>query len=298
MERLKKIIKRIFFLSPWLTVLIAVPSFVFVFVMLGTGNDRSALSYLAYALSAYALAITVTGIADLVTAVRGGVRRLPVVQKVRSIPVGERYLSDAKFRSEVALYRGAAINLMDVAVKLFSGIWYRSVWFLSLAVYYLLLSVMRLILLRRVRKAPMGQDIPAELRSYRMCGMMLLMMDQALIGILVYMVYHDQGFLYPGILIYAMAAYTFYITITAIVHVIKFRKRGSPVLSAAKGINLTAALFSMLSLEAAMISQFGQGESAFRRSMITSSGGVVSIIVLGMAVYMIIHAGKELKKQK
>ena len=47
MKRLKTFLKKLFFLPPLLTVLIAVPSYIFVFIMLGIG-DHSVLSYLAY----------------------------------------------------------------------------------------------------------------------------------------------------------------------------------------------------------------------------------------------------------
>ena len=40
MKRLKAVLKRVFCLPPLLTVVIAVPSFAFVFVMLGTGTSR------------------------------------------------------------------------------------------------------------------------------------------------------------------------------------------------------------------------------------------------------------------
>ena len=97
-------------------------------------------------------------------------------------------------------------------------------------------------------------------------------------------------------MIYAMAMYAFYITITALISVLKYRKRGSPVMSAAKVISLTAALVSMLSLETAMLARFGGGEEEFRRIMLAVSGGVVCAVVLTMAVYMIIRSTKQLKR--
>ncbi len=48
MERLKAIFRKIFFLPPLPTVLIAVPSLTFVFVMLSIGNHT--LAYIAYIL--------------------------------------------------------------------------------------------------------------------------------------------------------------------------------------------------------------------------------------------------------
>ena len=57
MEKLKGILKKIFCLPPLPTVLIAVPAFIFVFVILGLGG-HPLLAYISYGLSAYALIIT------------------------------------------------------------------------------------------------------------------------------------------------------------------------------------------------------------------------------------------------
>jgi hypothetical protein len=77
--------------------------------------------------------------------------------------------------------------------------------------------------------------------------------------------------------------------------VIKYRKQGSPLLSAAKVISLTAALVSMLSLQTAMISEFGGDDYLFRRMMTAISGGVVCTFVLGMAIYMIVRSTRFLR---
>ena len=295
MERLKAVLKKIFFLPPLPTVLIAVPSFIFVFVMLGT-DDHSVLSYLAYILSAYAMIITVTGITGVIEVVRNGIDEMPLVKRIRSSTLGNRLLGDAVFRSEITLQGGLFVNLLYVALNLFSGLRYRSTWFIALACYYALLSAMRAVLVRYVHRRPVKQDIPAEFRRYRACGIILLLMNQALVGIIVYMVTQNRGFSYPGFMIYAMAMYAFYITISAIINVIKYRSHGSPVMSAAKVISLTAALVSMLSLETAMLARFGSDETEFRRIMLGVSGGVVCAFVLTMAIYMIVRSTKQLKK--
>lgn len=295
MERLKAVLKKLFVLPPLATVLIAVPSFIFVFIMLGIG-DHSVLSYVAYILSAYAMIITITGITGVVEALRDGIDGLPLLKKLRSHPLGSRLLGDAVFRSEITLHGGLFANLLYVALNLFSGIRYRSTWFIALSFYYALLSAMRAVLVRYVHRRPVGEDIAAEFRRYRVCGIILLLMNQALVGIIAYMVTRNRGFSYPGLLIYAMAFYTFYITISAIINVIRYRRRGSPVMSAAKVISLTAALVSMLSLETAMLAQFGDDEPVFRRIMVGASGGAVCVVVLTMAITMIVRSTKQLKK--
>lgn len=296
-QSVKKILKRLFFLPPIPTLLISVPSYGLVIYALARKNVNPTVTYLSYFLSAYALVISVTGMMGVVQWTRQGIGKHPFVRKVLGIPLVGRYLKEDMFRAEAALYQGFLVNFLYAGIKMFSGILYRSVWFITLAVYYILLAVMRASLLHYVRKA--GKNKVLEWRRYRLCGIILLMMNAALAGIVILAVHRNSGFEYPGVLIYVMAMYAFYATITAVWNLVKFRRYGSPVLSAAKAINLTAALVSMLSLETAMLTQFGAADDpVFRRIMTASTGAGVCMIVLGMAVFMIWHSTKQLKRIK
>lgn len=289
-----RIFKKIFFLKPIPTLLISIPSYVLVIYALAAENVNPAVTYVSYLLSAYALVITITGITGVVRFIRQGIDKHPLVRKALSIPLISRYLKEDMFRAETALYQGVFINLLYAGIKMFSGIFYRSVWFITLAVYYILLAIMRASLLHYVRKA--GKNDVSGWRRYRLCGIILMFMNIALAGIVILVVYQNSGFEYPGMLIYVMAMYAFYATIMAVRNVVKFRKYGSPVMSAAKVISLTAALVSMLSLETAMLTQFGAADDPeFRKIMTASTGAVISLIVLGMAVFMIVYSTKQIK---
>ena len=126
--------------------------------------------------------------------------------------------------------------------------------------------------------------------------MILMMINFTLTGAVLMMLYQNRGYDYPGILIYVMAMYTFYITAQSIAGLLRSRKYHSPIMSSAKIISLSAALVSMLSLETAMLTQFGAENSPeFRQIMIAATGAGVSIVVVTMSVYMILRAGKEIK---
>lgn len=299
-QKVWNIIKKIFCLPPVPTLLIAIPSFGFVFYVLSEEGITPAIDYLSYVLSAYAMIITITGIVDVVKWIRNGINHHPFVRKVLNIPVVERYFSETIFRAEVSLIPSLMINLFYAGIKLFLGIYYRSVWFGTLAVYYILLAIMRFSLLYHVRRrGRTKQNRISELKICRLCGIILMILDWALTGIIILVVRKNSGFEYPGTLIYAMALYTFYAVITAIMNVIKFRKYESPAISAAKVINLTVALVSMFSLETAMLAQFGEDrDAAFNQMMSAATGTGMSILVLGMAVYMIARTTNQIGKIK
>lgn len=291
---LKKAVRKVFFLPPVPVLLISIPSYVLVIYALAGENVEPAIAYAAYFLSAYALVITVTGIKDIVRFVRQRIQQHPLVRKMTGIPIVSKYLKEAMFRTETSLYQGFFISLLYAGIKLFSGILYSSVWFVTLAVYYILLALMRASLLHYMRTDKKSRAF--EWRRYRLCGIILLFMNAALAGIVILAVYENSGFEYPGMLIYIMAVYAFYATITAVRNVVKYRKYGSPVMSAAKAVSLTAAMVSMLSLETAMLTQFGAADDPmFRQIMTASTGAAISVIVLGMAVFMIVKSTIQMK---
>ena len=97
-----------------------------------------------------------------------------------------------------------------------------------------------------------------------------------------------------------MAAYTFFAFTIAMVNMVKYRKFNSPVYSASKAINMAAACVSMLTLESTMLTTFGGEEmdALTRKIMLGLSGGVISVVIVAMAVYMIVQSNKKMKSLK
>ena len=110
----------------------------------------------------------------------------------------------------------------------------------SLAAYYICLSTMRFLLVRYSYRHGFGENLTAEWRRYRLCGVILVIMNLALAGMVILAVDQNEGFKYAGVLIYVMALYTFYIMIMAVVNVVRYRKYHSPVISAARKVSLAA----------------------------------------------------------
>lgn len=301
MEKCKQILKKLFFLPPGLTVLFIVLGFGAVILVFALDIQLPIVQHLAYIASAYAMVVMVTGFSHFkafLKAAKGYINGHALMKKIRATTLGDRFFSDIRFRSTISIYKGLIINILYIAVKLFFGIWYRSVWFLALAIYYILLANMRFILLRRGKKRAVRMSMEEEIFRYRLCGILLLVMNEALVGIVIFIVYQNYGFDYPGLLIYAMAMYSFYAVITAAINVVKFRKHGSPLHSAAKVINLVAALVSLLSLETAMVARFGEDDEALRAAMTGATGGGVCIVVIGMAIFMIWNSTGRRKQLK
>ena len=283
MARWKAVIRTIIYPRAWvllLGALIAAAGLIFVFA---GARQETWLAYPVYVWSAYMLAVICVRLWRSV-----GLTRQSIDAALDRAPVVRRYFSDVSFKMQVSLYFSFGLNTLYALMKLGFGVYYRSVWFGTLAGYYLLLAVTRFALVRYASRSDFGADPAAEWKRYRLCGGILLVMNLALSGMVIMVVRDNEGFHYPGFLIYIMAMYAFYNMTAAVVNVVRYRRYRSPVMSAAKVLQLTAALVSMLALETAMLAQFGGASGArFRELMTGCTGGVVCVAVLVIAVYML-----------
>lgn len=292
MESLRKLLKKVFFPGPAATVVcILVTAFLSAYTMLQQAEGSPA-AYATYGLSAYTLVILCAGI---IRALKSKLQ--PVLVVLHRNPYVHRYLTDAVFKTHVSLYLSLGINLFFVAMELFYGIRYQSVWFGTLGVYYSTLAAMRFLLLRHIRRSSIGKALVLELKRARLCGIILILMNIALLGVVILVVSDHKGFSYEGYTIYVVAMYAFYNIISAVGDIVRYRKYKSPVLSASKAINLAAALVSMLSMETAMLAQFGAADNLlFRQRMTATTGACICLIVLATAVFMIVQSTIRLNR--
>ncbi len=294
---MRRKLKQFFSPSPWLTLIIVVLAALLLSVVLSRG-DKSAVAYFSYLFSTYALIVGVRGFVQLLKWLGEKLRNSRLNHRLHQNPLVARYLDDPVYRTQFTLFGNVIINAAYIVLKLVTGIYYRSEWLIAFAFYYLMLTVLRASLVHYVRRHKPSEDVAAEYRRSRFVGYMLLGMNLALGLIVERMVGHHESHDYPGILIYAMAAYAFYAVILSIVQVIRFRKQGSPVIAAVKVVNLTAAMVSMLSLEAAMIARFGDpAKPLFRAKMIGITGFVSCLVVVLLSALMIIRATKYLGRK-
>lgn len=276
--------------SKWIKLLLTIVSaFLLVYTFAGEREDTP-IAYVSYVVSAYALVIVVLDIPK-------------VVRKGKSILYGNtftaRYMQDLEFRAQISLYAGLFLNLSYGVFKLIVGIIYQSIWFGAVAGYYIILSSIRFMLLRSVRMS-FGQEQSTvrrerELKSYRLCGYFLFLLNIAMTGMVVQMIWQNKGYDYPGTIIYASAAYTFYCLTMAVINIVKHRKMDNPVISAAKMLSFCKAVMAIFALQTAMFTQFSD-DFRFERIMNALVGGSVCLLVLYLAVFMVIRANAELRK--
>ena len=211
-----------------------------------------------------------------------------------------KWQDDTRLRVNTSLYGSLVWNVLYGIFQLWLGFYHHTFWFYSLGAYYICLAVMRFFLVRHTRKYAPGERMQAELKKYRACGGVFLVMNLALALIIFFMVYWNRTFEHHMITAIAMAAYTFTAFTVAIVNVIKYKKYNSPVFSASKAISFAAACVSMLTLASTMLTTFSDGtmSATEQNIMLGSIGFSVSGVVVTMAIGMIVRGSKQLREFK
>lgn len=291
MKNWKKLYRKLMFPPAWLRMVLVIVSVFALSAVFTKGLKETWIAYAAYVLSFYTLVVICIAWG---TAFPGYYKAAK--QRVYENKYGSLYMTDAAFKVKVSLNVSFFINFLYAAANLFSGIFYGSYWFISLAVYYICLAVMRFLLLLQAHRSEIGQNRTSELKYSRWCGCIMLAMNSALSGMVVLVLKSGQGFAYEGMLIYAAALYTFYIMVYAVTNMVKYRKYRSPLILTSKAVSLSAALVSMLSLETAMLAAFGKDTPVqTRHALISATGAGVCVMVICMAAYMIYSATRELR---
>ncbi len=289
-EKLKKICKKLIFPHTVLAVLLVpVSAFLLIYSFIKL-ESSSLISIISYVFSAYTLTVLCVRIPQIIKFFKNIKEQNKYAQK---------WFSDAKLRMKVTLYFSFAVNSAYSVFQLCLGAYHKSFWYYSLAAYYFLLALVRFFLVSHTKKYGIGENICAELKKYRFCGIIFLIMNLTLTGIIFFMVYFGRTFEHHEITTIAMAAYTFTTFSVAIVNTVKYKKYNSPLYSAKGSVSLAASSVSMITLTSTMLNAFGDTENIFfNRTMLASAGGGVSVLIIVLAVYMIIRANKSLKQIK
>ena len=287
-----KILYKIIFPPFWVVIVFALLTALGMALAISSGMANTVWNYIVYVISFYGICIIT---AFLIKNGKSGFKG--VRSRIYKTKYGNRYMTDIEFKTQVTLYLSLVINLGNVALNIVYGIIFHTNWFYIFAFYYATLTALRLLLALYTRKYALGENMLAEWKRARLCAAVLTLINLSLSGAVLMMMYLNKGFPYAGILIYVMAAYSFYHITIAIVDFIRYRKYNSPVMDSIKAVKLAAALVSMLTLETAMLSSFGADMPDIEKKIfIAATGAGICIIVLGLSSYMIIRSTNEINR--
>lgn len=241
------------------------------------------LAYVLYALSAYCVTALCV---QLPSAVQSGLQWLSDHPRISGL------LHNEELQFKLGLYFQQIVNFSYGIFKITSGIFIGSAWVGCDGIYNMSQALIQLFqILRRKKCGTLNQ----QWKSYRICGVLILLMHLTLIGIVFQMVnwnrYEEQG----QIMVIATAAFAFYKFINSFIVLAKDRKHTHPVDSSVRMLELSQAIFAIFSLQASMIHTFGTGEF-WEYWLNLGTGSAVCLLTVCIGIYMIRRGNRELKK--
>ena len=207
------------------------------------------------------------------------------------------FLEDYRFRTVLTTMPSFVINVAYTIYNGVIGVMNQSAWFITMAVYYSLLGIMRYCAVHTERKISHMEDQKLirkkELAVIKTDGILLLLLNLALSGVVLLTIAKGRAKAYSEIIAISIAAYTFYKITMAVINMVKVRKMQSPILITIRNIGVADALVSMLTLQMTMLVSFQgtDGLNADRMNGIT--GLAVCLLISALGISMIYYAFKE-----
>ena len=290
MDLLKRILKNIIFPNTiFVLILFPLAIGILLYSMIKFGS-KSIYSIISYALSFYALTVLCIKIPSIIKAIKKFKSENKYYLK---------YKEDVNLRINISLYASLVLNISYSVFQLCLGLYHNSFWFYSMAVYYILLSLVRFYLVNYTKQYKPGDKVLLEYKKYNFCGWIMLLMNTAVTVIIFFIIHFDRTFYHHQITTIALAAYTFLTFSLSIYNFVKYRKYNSPVYSAAKTINLICACVSMMTLTTTMLTTFGSNDVLeFKKVLLGIVGGLVSVFILATSIQIIVYTRKKIKEIK
>jgi len=227
--------------------------------------------------------------------------RVPsIVKGVKKVLYGNRYtetyLTDKDLRMHISMYRGLIINFAFAIFKIVLGFVYQSHWFFAMAGYNMMLSLMRFVVIFRLKKNDVAEEESYRkgLQSYHICGWLMLLLNIAVSVVMIMVIVEKQTIAYHMIVTIGLAAYTFYCFTRAVINLVKYRKHKNPAYAAVKCIDMVKAIVSVFTLQVAMLTTF-QGQGTILAPVMNLSVGIaVTVSINTIGALMIAKAKRDL----
>ena len=278
-----------------LTFIVTILSATLSLIIVSLGFENGALGIIAYVLFAIAgvsLTYSVYLIIPLFPKIKSG-----IIEWMEKREFTRLLLRNFGFRTIIFAIGSFSMSLLFSGFNAYMGIKNRSIWYGALATFYISLAFLRGgVLLYHKNKKESNQNAEySKIKVYKNSGIITLILNVALSSAIAQMIFSDAHFTYMGLTIFAYAAYAFYKITSSIIALIKAHKQEDLTVRAIRDINLVDALVSILALQTALLTTFSEGEvniSLFN----TLTGIVVSVLSVGIGIYMIVSANKKMKE--
>ena len=240
-------------------------------------------AYFLYALSAWSLAALCVKLPGAIRAGKHWLSRHPRLTA---------FWDNKELHFQMGLYGEQIINFAYGGFKIASGVILGSAWIGCDGIHNMTLSMIQLFQILRRKHA---KSLHQQWKSYRFCGILILLMHLTLIGLVFQMVNWNRAEEHGEIMVITTALFAFYKLISSFMSIAKDRKHVHPVDSSIRMLDLAQAFFAIFSLQASMFHTFGTGES-WEHLMNILTGCAVCLLIVSIGIYMIQRGAREIKK--
>lgn len=205
----------------------------------------------------------------------------------------DMWKADYQFKTLATSTLSVLFSLGFTIFNVVLGIVYRSVWNISISVYYVLLAIVRGIVVhsqRKVSAADNQKNQEQYKRIYFKTHILMIIMDMCLIAPIAYMVIGERSYEYGIIPAIAMAAYTTYRVIRGIINLVKSQKQENILIKELRTVDLQDSLVAVLTLQNALIIANGSDmQSMLALTAWTSAGIWLMIVIFTVKSILYIH---------
>lgn len=220
--------------------------------------------------------------------------KLQTMNKSISLFLG-KIKSNIEFRTKLFLFISLIFNFGYSIFLIIASIIYLSKWFLVMSIYYVLLSLARVIIFFKITPKTTLQK---KILIMRACGYFLLLLNLVVSAMIFLLIFTAPSTIYHEIIVITLATHTFSSLTISIINIVKYLKKNNYIYSCVKAISLISASVSMLTLTNTMLATFGSDNTLLRRIILPILSSVVAIFIVTCAILMIKKANNDLKVLK
>lgn len=253
------------------------------------------LYYLGLGLKLWALPVHLSGLVFFLLSVYAVLTVIGIPKRAKNNVRVQEFFKSYNTRAFVYAACSVIFNLCYVVFGIIIANLEKSVWLGVLVGYHIFLIIPRTTVFYLTKRVD-GKKEEQQVRAYAYCGFALMLLALAVIPV-IRMVMDDKNtynYFVSGIIyVTAIAAYTFIKLGISLYNLKKVRKTGDMSLIAIKNVSFADALISIFALQAMMLKELGG--TASPAAMNPAVGGLVTLGIFVLGLYMLVSGRKKLK---
>ena len=206
-----------------------------------------------------------------------------IIQDLRELIIN--YFRNDIMKTELSLSVSFGINILYAAFKVVMGLFFHSLWYLTIALYYIILSVTRFHLIRSFMvDGSLRMGYHREITT----GILLLGLNVILMGMTILTISNQVTLIVPVGFIYVTILYTIYCFVDCITNFVRDKGKTDSIHTTSKAIILVTVFISVYCMQIYLLQKFST-DILFKNHMNGLTGSAVVILINLTGLYLVIR---------